>query len=63
MLWTLFSNCERDWERLTALVRDSALASFTRFGPLSPESAATMQAWPSKKIPLPVRQICPARVS
>ena len=37
-----------DWDsdRLTALVRDSVLASFTRLGLLSPEAAATMQAWP-----------------
>ena len=37
-----------DWdsERLTALVRDSVLASFTRLGLLSREAAATMQAWP-----------------
>jgi hypothetical protein len=36
-----------DWdsERLTTLVRDSILASFTRLGLLSSEAAATMKSW------------------
>jgi len=40
-----------DWDsgRLTGLLRDSVLASFTRLGLLSPEAADTMKSWPVER--------------